>query len=605
MSELIILELAQDKTNEINNNGDYKVNLSKEIKIEAGDEIGIKNAFVDTTAITTSNIVIEEDIELNIENGFYLTNWENQTEHTPTSGGSAVKDKVYYQDSAEPIKGLVDGEDYVAMTFKPQSNDMIILDFLRFFYGGSGRTWGDFTCTFQYEDIDGNIKQFHANVAKQRKGEGKVQLISKKIKIKKGTLKDLTPATTYTNNNTQVLNVNNSGNILNDNKQYNVLYETITGGNGHLEPIIKKSKITLPKGNYEPSQLSNFLSEEFSKNDISNTNEILNSNFLLNHIDIRPSSADFAASHRLCFINGDNTRAFGFVFDNEYNTSTGRGIHGHLVGTNQIQFTYNTTYNKFEIDFLHMPMYDAVKGENISVRYYNKTALTGSPVGSFAASKAGGIFFTSLSATVISTGKAYDFWEKELGFDLNNLCVSFSTSSTTRSIGFLANFYPEQFNLINGKNVTTGFSGLDSAIIKAADPAAAGNNSWYLYDSSLPLISTINDTKSIIADNAFNTSQLNGSHYLLEVQSNFTTSLINQDLMTNKIFGIVNRYYGYQSFTSSGSEASIPYIHKGDPVYLKSFKVRILSPDYTLPDNLGDRNTIFIQVAKQQQQIKK
>lgn len=600
MSELIILELAQDKTNDINNNGDYVVNLSKEIEINPGDEIGIKNAFVDTTTITTSNIVIEEDIELNIENGFYLTNWENQTEHNPSSGGTKIKDKIYYQSSTEPIKGLVDGEDYVMMTYKPQSTDMIKLVNLRYFYDGSGRKWGGFTSTFQYEDIDGNIKQFHQAVAEKRHIDGNVILENKNIIMKKNSLKDLTPSSTYKDANTQIMNVNNSANIIDDNQKYNVLYENVTVGTGHLQPIIKQSKFILPRGSYEPAQLSKFLSESFSKNDISNTNEILNSNFLINHIDVRPSAA---GTEKLCFINNDNSRAFSFVYDTEYNNSTGKGIHGHLIGTNQIQFSYNTTYNKFEIDFLHMPMYDATKGEDISVRYYNKSSTAGSPIGSFAASKAGGIFFTSLSATVKETGKNYDFWHRELGFDLKNLCVNFSSSNDPVDIGFSSPFYPYKFNLVNGQNVTSGFSGLDSAIIKTADPASAGDNSWYLYDSSLPLISTINDTKSITADYAFNTSQLNGSHYLLEVQSNFTTSLINQNLMSNKIFGIVNRYYGYQSFTSSGNEASIPYIHRGSPVYLKSFKVRILSPDYQVPDNLGDRNTIFIQVAKQNQQL--
>ena len=39
----------------------------------------------------------------------------------------------------------------------------------------------------------------------------------------------------------------------------------------------------------------------------------------------------------------------------------------------------------------------------------------------------------------------------------------------------------------------------------------------------------------------------------------------------------------------------IPYIHKGQPLILDSFKVRILDPNGELTDNIQDSNVVFLQ----------
>ena len=40
---------------------------------------------------------------------------------------------------------------------------------------------------------------------------------------------------------------------------------------------------------------------------------------------------------------------------------------------------------------------------------------------------------------------------------------------------------------------------------------------------------------------------------------------------------------------------AIPYIHKGQPLIIDSFKVRILDPDGTITDNIQDSNVVFLQ----------
>ena len=578
MSELIVLELSQEKTENVSKNGEFNVQLSKEIEINEGDEIGIKNAFVDTTTITSSNIVIENDLQLKIEHGFYLNNWLTSAEL------SSNKEFFYRNDQTH--KNIVDGKDYALFLNNTQSGIYDILDTLTFYYekrDEKGKFWGDLDVQISYVSLSGDTKIAHYYVPQTRRTHNLVDVSGNKLVYKQGSLKYINKEQFASHNMSNKVDITNSAGP--------------SPSGDSFEPYIVQSVIDLPKGNYEPQELAFYLSQQLSENFIGSTGELLDSPYFTTIAKLNTDTGETPI-----FVNEDLTH--GFTISN-----TGDEAR-FLVGTNQIQFSYNTTYNKFEIDYLHMPMMDSTGGTNMSVRYLG---IKGDPVGGgsalsgdFATSKNGGIFLTSLTAVEKDSGKNYNFWEDELGFNLDKLLVKFIHDPTKRTFkdnsgtNAFSNIAGYTYELKNTQHVTEGYYGLDSVIKKGADPA------WFLIgQTTSPIISTINSTDSIIADNAYNTSQLNGSHYLLEVQSNFTTSLINQKLMSNKVLGIVNRYYGYQSFTSSGSESGVPYIHKGDPIFLKSFKVRILDPEYGVPDNLGSRNTIFLQVVKAQQQQKK
>ena len=62
--ETVILELSQNNSQTVYNNGDYISTLSKEIEIQEGDEISIKNVFLDTTNISGNEINIDKDLDL-------------------------------------------------------------------------------------------------------------------------------------------------------------------------------------------------------------------------------------------------------------------------------------------------------------------------------------------------------------------------------------------------------------------------------------------------------------------------------------------------------------------------------------------------------------
>ena len=75
--------------------------------------------------------------------------------------------------------------------------------------------------------------------------------------------------------------------------------------------------------------------------------------------------------------------------------------------------------------------------------------------------------------------------------------------------------------------------------------------------------------------------------------------------MTGKqnIVGIVSRYYENDNYTNASSEDAIVYKHIGMPMTIQALKIRILKPDYTAADNLGDDNTIFLTLQRSPQNI--
>ena len=66
-----------------------------------------------------------------------------------------------------------------------------------------------------------------------------------------------------------------------------------------------------------------------------------------------------------------------------------------------------------------------------------------------------------------------------------------------------------------------------------------------------------------------------------------------------KIQSIISKFYSQNSFTSSYSEGSIPYVHlSNEPLYINDFQVRILDPDNKLSRNIGENNSIFLEIVK-------
>ena len=172
----------------------------------------------------------------------------------------------------------------------------------------------------------------------------------------------------------------------------------------------------------------------------------------------------------------------------------------------------------------------------------------------------------------------------------NRLARNYKTMDTNANTE-LGLVQPITFSLVDGVNTTGNFTSLDSAIDKSTprvSPAVLDN----LKDTSQII-------KQIYARDALN--QLSSlPYYLIEIDGKGINSDIRGSrasaINNTKISAIVSRYYQTLSYTSSmDGSGGIPYIHKGQPLILDSFKVRILDPNGELTANIQDSNVVFLQ----------
>ena len=105
-------------------------------------------------------------------------------------------------------------------------------------------------------------------------------------------------------------------------------------------------------------------------------------------------------------------------------------------------------------------------------------------------------------------------------------------------------------------------------------------------------------TESIFSEKGKSIDALNQfGYYLIEINSQFKNNFMTEDNNYNHIQQIVNRYYELNSYTS-GESGQIVYQHTGEPTLLQSFHCRILTSDKQLATNVGDDNTIHLQIVK-------
>jgi hypothetical protein len=118
-------------------------------------------------------------------------------------------------------------------------------------------------------------------------------------------------------------------------------------------------------------------------------------------------------------------------------------------------------------------------------------------------------------------------------------------------------------------------------------------NTWFTSDKTYP----------VLAVDPPISSSSSGGHYLLEIKE-YDSEYINND-KEYRIKGIIPTYYLSQDSFATSYEDTLSYVHKGEPLQLTSLSVRILNPITKLAAELGDNNTIYLQVTQNVQQLQK
>ncbi len=580
-----ILELRQADSNQVNANGDYESLLANDIILNNGDILALKSAFIDTKS--ESNIIIDSDTTLTIQFMPYITDWY------------ATGDKVEYynRDNSEALlTRTTNGLDFVPYYYTTGGvldgyQTITAVNYVWFEPTNPDATY--LTTTYSYVNVAGQTIIFHTIVYGGFEPPITGELIVDplpNIIAKTGSFKLLTdPAIMATDGFTY---------------QYpNPIVVSPTPPTlDTWNPYIFETTLTIPQGNYSPSYLSLFISEQLSQNNSQNLPTIPNltqTPFLKtsNKYDVdqpMPNGAKnpdgtprLIGAEGTMFVATDNSLRFQFL----------EGKH-YFIGTSQVALEYDTDSNKMVWQFLHFPMYDNVSGTNISVRYQYYNGDTNNDI--IATSKNGGIFLTGLGS-VDANGKNTNFWTNILGFDLNKICVNSHGGYIPTILG-LDGYIQTLGPTTHGINMTTGFYGIDTVVFKAP-------TKWFVeevltsFDDNI-LCSTINNTIALEASTTINQLINKYSHYIIEVNFTLSNNFIGTETYRN-ISGIISKYYSDNDYTFSDNSGAIEYQHNGTPVQIKSVKVRILTSSKILDPELGPDNTIFFQVIKPSPNVKK
>ena len=125
--------------------------------------------------------------------------------------------------------------------------------------------------------------------------------------------------------------------------------------------------------------------------------------------------------------------------------------------------------------------------------------------------------------------------------------------------------------------------------------------------SYIPVLGDVSQalTTPIISQREFDTPNNDEGYYLIEVGMSIPQKMIGgfgagAITTSNKVQGIMGKYFTAGNFLQSQGQGTIVYEHQGDPVLLSDLAVTIRNPDMTLPaeNDLGDKNSVFLEVIK-------
>lgn len=110
-----IIELSRITSNETINNASWKNSLKSGIILEEGDQVLLKNCYVDTTTLSSNNFVFTEDIPIKISFGFYLLC--TGIEQVELTNGQIGQDATVFQ-----ITGINEGDGlpYICINQNPR-----------------------------------------------------------------------------------------------------------------------------------------------------------------------------------------------------------------------------------------------------------------------------------------------------------------------------------------------------------------------------------------------------------------------------------------------------------------------------------------------------
>lgn len=540
----MIIELREEEANNNYSNGDWgmTLNFPKDLVLNDGDTLAIKNVFIDTLSQSNQKINIPQAVTYELEFYYYYVYTRQDNLDMPWDGAGT-----------KPALPDIDGEPWIVMVDNssgPQPGvDLWKINTISLIGNKANPADGDVVITY-YDKT--NTKQTTTLGPFRGSEENPAADVNCSIIYNKNQPITFTP----TDKNFSSSNVKISS-------------QTPVTGIAHLEPYTQKFTGTLLAGAYSPQQLVVSLNRELQSAMKGGTkNQIYTNKFLIDYNSIGKDTY-------LVKTDGSNVME----------------VKGNLLfGANFIDIEWVDSTNQFSFEYSFTPYYQNPVGNNpaqpsVGFLKINTDYIT--------INKNSGIIFKSMTSS-FPDGTDANLWDKILGFDKTELCVGY-TQHAEITIGGIDIITSELTQAISdGVNITGSFIPLTVQMnlvsnnwFEGVDPA-----------SGIPF-STANDTYALLG-----TQQTQGNtvfdygYFLVSLDANFRSNYLAKNIKEN-IMAVVSRYYELNSFTSA-QDPGMVYVHNGDPITLQDFRIKVLNPSKQVAQNIGNRSAVFVEVIRAQ-----
>jgi len=549
MNTFTTLELKERNSNKGKvENGVWTNSISKPIYIEEGDSIELYKTFVDNTNESVNSIYLKDDLTIEFNFMVYNVNINPNLKTYDPNVGADGEIYLLCNKNTEPDHSNDDYEEVVQVGFYQRE-------------GAYLEQWANFTVSYSYIDIRGNKLFFNHTLRLFDFRDPVAVTIPINIVVKKGSFTLISPSVA---------------------DMYNKYYTqyappTVIPVSSNVDvysPDIFKANVNIPSGNYDPIYIAKTITDQLTANTLS-----LSSNFrpVQNNILVTSNDPRVLAGR---FVNIQGAKSFTYTQADAEHPSM-------WIGTNQFAVEYDTQ-QRFFISQMHMPIYSE-SGLKIVKFIPSEEQFK-------AVSSAGGVFIHHIRCYDTDTLLENDFFQTELGFKLGLLCPKIESFETVLN-GVQAKI-PVFSSLIAGRNYTEGLISVDIGIMK--------NQYYDTCPNPSGLESSIGDqTTSIYSNSIIGSARPTSTgYYQVEINSEFSNELVSDNYTKKNITAIVSKYYTNNNYTSGGAESSIPYIHSGNPITLKSFQIRILDANGEIASDLGDDSTVLLRVIKSNKKLK-
>lgn len=614
-----ILELKENIQNKPPDysNGEFNVNLKNSLTLQNGSSVVMRNIFIDTVASSGGMITVEEDTEVSMT---FVRGFNFSVDMASNSG--TVKDSILIdqnnlgynfdlnisqndKQNSHIFHPANKGDSHVYYETIPNTvpaghNKFRVAEFMTFgsdFEDHYRDHYGGFAITFQYYDINGNLQTYPTslNNIKSPK-EGGDDAVHQQSLGENTFIYD--SSRNFGNGGVAVVSPSASSMIKDHTTNPTIAFGGTPFTSGEVyTPNYQKVKVVIPAGAYDPNNLARLITDGFVKVN-QEQDKLISGNASLPFTSTILAPTDnecYDAGGTAIFISDSSQVALRVKKDD----TIGSPVNRPITGASEFAFVFDGGEGgtqTFKFTSLHSPFYvnTAPAGQPTNLSIGNRMTPINVGTGgtpeylTFNDNKKGDILITALEPF-------NDFWVNKLGIGGSCIC-QMATSDFKIDIGGGATSVIKvpKFQIQVGINMTEPFLGTDVLVPKdTLIPAIADY-------STVQIVPNLN-TISIFGEKTLNQiTNING-YFLIEIRGyNNGTRVIGSNNVDD-ISAIVSRYYTSPSYTNGYSSDSIVYTHKGQPIELSNFTVRILDPDRTPAVGIGVNSCVYLSIVEGQQ----